>query len=94
MRKTGNHGAAVAVAFLMAQAQRHRRPKMSAGWDIVKTDAGYHVTFQADNNEVMLSSEVYESLASAEDAVQTVVDLVVRDHAVGRAAATFRDETQ
>lgn len=67
---------------------------MSAGWDIVKTEAGYHVTFQAENNEVMLSSEVLESMQSAEDAIRTVVDLVVKHHADGYIPITFTTETQ
>lgn len=71
---------------------------MSAGWDVVKTEAGYHVTFQAENNEVMLTSETYTTQQSAVEAVTTVVNLVLKAHQQSGQGGPmiplrFRDET-
>jgi uncharacterized protein YegP (UPF0339 family) len=67
---------------------------MSAQWKIIRTPAGYHVTLQAANHEVVLSSEVLTSLESAEDVPRLVEELIIDGYnAHQRLPVAFTDQT-
>jgi len=49
---------------------------MSAQWQIIRTPAGYHVNLLADNNEIILTSEVLTSMQNAENVVTSTEEML------------------
>lgn len=79
------HGAARAVAAALAGANRISEPikkeaMTKTPWEVVRTDAGFHVRFVAANGEPVLSSEVYPRKETAEEAIDLVCDAVIAVH--------------